>query len=107
MFAKRVEELLRTYSLLLCDFELLKRTLVENPKSGSVIPGTGGLRKIRLKSPGKGKSGGLRVCYLDDQASEMLFLIIIYAKNEQEDLTPAEKKALRELVYDIKGKKHE
>lgn len=61
----------------------------------------GGIRQIRLKSAGKGKSGGFRVCYyyLVDEA---LYLILIYAKNEQENLSAEQKKELKSLVKELK-----
>ncbi len=71
---------------------------MENPEEGDPIQGTGGLRKTRLKSSSKGKSGGFRVCYCDIPEKETLFLILIYAKNEKEDLDSKEKKILKALV---------
>jgi hypothetical protein len=59
-----------------------------------VITGTGGIRKARLKSASKGKSHGFRVCYLDIEDKLILFLLFIYAKNEQEDLSQEEKREL-------------
>ncbi|MBS4167244.1 hypothetical protein NEOC65_002350 [Neochlamydia sp. AcF65] len=48
--------------------------------------GSGGIRKARLKSTSKGKSGGFRVCYLDTEDRAILVLLSIYSKNEQENL---------------------
>lgn len=64
-----------------------KKSLAENPEQGDVITGTGGIRKIRLKSASKGKSGGFRVCYLNIEDQLILFLLFIYAKNEKENLS--------------------
>ncbi|MFI5334320.1 MAG: type II toxin-antitoxin system RelE/ParE family toxin [Chlamydiales bacterium] len=101
-FAKRVDDLLRSRRLLPEDFEAFKKRLVQNPEEGDLIPGTGGVRKTRLKSSTKGKSGGFRVCYFDDPYREELFLMRIYLKNEREDLTSEEKKALREFAEIVK-----
>ena len=68
-----------------------------------MIPGTGGTRKIRLKGFSTGKSGGFRVCYYY-LIENSLYLLLIYAKNEQENLTTDEKKQLRTLVKTLKGK---
>ncbi len=84
------------------DFTDFEKHLIEHPDDGDVIQGTGGLRKTRLKSASKGKSGGFRVCYLDVPEKEKLFLILIYAKNEQEDLSGEERKMLRALVDQLK-----
>jgi len=91
--------------LLRKDYDSFKIDLAKNPASGDLIIGTGGIRKTRLKSSSKGKSGGFRVCYLDVPQTEELFLILIYPKNEREDLAPEEKKILKELVKQLKGNK--
>ncbi len=104
-FSKKIDSLLERKSLLAKDFDEFKFHLSKNPKEGDLIPGTGGIRKTRLKSSSKGKSGGFRVCYyFVDQESSEIFLILIYQKNEQENLTPDEKKILRELIDEIRGK---
>jgi hypothetical protein len=54
-----------------------------------MITGTGGIRKVRLKSATKGKSGGFRVCYLYIENRLILFLLFIYAKNEQKISEPS------------------
>ena len=101
-FIKNIDDLIAKKKLLREDFDALKRTLVRNPEEGDLIIGTGGIRKIRLKSSSKGKSGGFRVCYFDDKEAEELFLILIYPKNEQENLTSEEKMALKEFANAIK-----
>lgn len=102
IFEKEVSRLIAKNKLSEKDFEAFKRYLVENPKDGDVIPGTGGLRKTRLKSASKGKSGGFRVCYLDMEEKLILFLLSIYPKNEQENLSQQEKKELKQIVAMIK-----
>jgi hypothetical protein len=84
------------------DFDSLKKTLVTNPEQGDLIPGTGGVRKIRVKSSSKGKRGGFRVCYFDDPEREELFLMLIYSKNEREDITPDEKKFLKAFAEKVR-----
>jgi len=101
-FTKEIKSLVKKKKLLQEDFESFKKSLVENPKLGDLIPGLGGVRKARLKSVSKGKSGGFRVCYFDDPDEEKLYLMWIYSKNEQENLTSSEKKVLRELAEAFK-----
>lgn len=86
------------------DFEDFKKSLAENPEQGDVIVGTGGIRKTRLKSATKGKRGGFRVCYLNIEDRLILFLLFIYSKNEQENLSQAEKAELKQLADAIKKK---
>ena len=101
-FSKSINDLIDKKKLLHEDFEAFKKKLTENPEEGDLIRGTGGVRKTRLKSATKGKSGGFRICYFDDSKSEELFLILIYQKNEQETLTADEKKDLKGLTDAIK-----
>lgn len=76
----------------------LEKALLENPRLGDVIEGTGGARKMRIQLEGRGKSGGGRVIYLDVYEKEHLYLLLAYPKNVQTDLTPDQKKALKKLV---------
>lgn len=85
----------------------LKKNLAEFPDSGDLIKGTGGVRKIRLKSAYGGKSGGFRICYFDDPTYNQLLLINIYAKNELENLTSEDKNNLKDLTNRLKGKNNE
>lgn len=84
------------------DLRLLENILLKNPKTGDVITGTGGLRKIRIPVENSGKRGGGRVIYVDIEVKECIYLLNVYAKNEQEDLTPREKKLLKHLVEILK-----
>jgi len=72
--------------------------LVANPKAGVVIQKTGGLRKVRWKSKGKGKRAGVRIIYYFHCAVDRIYLLTLYAKNEVTALTSEECKALRKLV---------
>jgi mRNA-degrading endonuclease RelE of RelBE toxin-antitoxin system len=101
-FDNTIESLVNERKLLRKDFEDFKRELAENPARGVIVTGTGGVRKIRLKSASKGKSGGFRVCYFYYDEKGDLFLIMIYPKNVKEDLSPAEKKQLKALTDEIK-----
>jgi hypothetical protein len=78
----------------------LQQELMANPAKGAVMPGCGGLRKVRVSDPtrSKGKRGGARIIYLDIPEAERIDLITIYSKDEQDDLSAAEKRRLRQLV---------
>jgi len=82
------------------EYRMFQHNLVIRPTAGSLIKGTGGLRKIRWKSPGKGKSGGLRIIYYYDPP-EKIYMLFPYKKSDQEDLTPAQIKMLSKLVKEF------
>lgn len=64
---------------------------------GAVIPGSGGLRKVRMARTGKGKSVGYRVIYYI-QAAGVCYLVYLYAKNDQANLTPTQAKMIKKLL---------
>ena len=101
-FAKKIDRLIAERKVVASDFEALKICLVKDPELGDLISGTGGIRKVRLKSSTKGKSGGFRVCYFDDPEQEEIFLMQIYAKNEQANISPDEKKELKKFAEMVK-----
>ncbi len=78
--------------------------LMEQPEMGKVIPGCGGLRKVRIADPRrrKGKRGGARVIYLHVPEVDRILLLDIYGKDEKDDLSAAEKKVLRRLAEDFR-----
>ena len=82
------------------DLLALQFAIMAGPKGGKVIPGTGGLRKLRFSPPRwrTGKRGALRVCYVYFEEFAVVVLVYAYSKSQQEDLTPAEKKAVRKLI---------
>ena len=90
----------RRVTVLLSDDEYreLQATLVERPKAGPVIPGSGGIRKLRWSASGRGKRGGARVIYYWATEQDHLLMLLIYAKNESEDLTQDQIKTLRQIV---------
>jgi mRNA-degrading endonuclease RelE of RelBE toxin-antitoxin system len=79
-------------------FRLLQLSLLSNPQAGELIPGTGGLRKLRWATTGRGKRGGVRIIYYLAVGRDTIFLLFMYPKNEQEDLTPEQKRTLRKIV---------
>jgi hypothetical protein len=78
----------------------LQRVLLNDPDTGAVIPGCGGLRKIRVADPrrGKGKRGGVRVIYLHVPEADVILLMDAFGKGEQEDLTSGQRKVLKGLA---------
>lgn len=66
--------------------------------AGDVIPGTGGLRKLRWGSKGRGKCGGCRVIYFWHPVSSRLLMLFAFTKSERADIGPAQKKLLRQIV---------
>lgn len=76
--------------------------LARNPETGDEIPGTGGIRKLRWGGKGKGKRGGLRVIYYFYNESAPVFLLTVYGKGAQEDLTPQQKTKLTNLAKLLK-----
>lgn len=77
--------------------------IARNPEAGDVIADTGGVRKVRWGRGGSGKRGGARVIYFYHDADRPLYLLMIYAKARQEDLSADEKRAVRRLVGILKG----
>lgn len=84
------------------DLRALENILLKDPKIGEVIKGTGGLRKIRIPTEYSGKRSGGRVIYLDVEIKECVYLLNVYVKNEQTDLTDKEKRLLKKLVEVLK-----
>lgn len=66
--------------------------LIDHPDARDVIPGAGGVRKLRWAAKGKGKRGGARIIYLYVAIAERIYLLRCYAKNVRTDLTVHEKK---------------
>jgi mRNA-degrading endonuclease RelE of RelBE toxin-antitoxin system len=85
------------------EFHLLQLDLLRRPHLGAVIPHSRGLRKARWTLPGRGKRGGLRVVYFWDHASETIYLLYLYPKNKQEDLSPNQLRMLARLVREEFG----
>ena len=79
-------------------YRALQFALLLRPEQGKVIPGSGGLRKLRWRSKGRGKRGALRLIYYQDRAAERVYMLYLYEKGSQEDLTPAQLKILSRIV---------
>lgn len=83
--------------------EELADYLIGRPDAGDLIPGSGGVRKLRWAAKGKGKRGGARIIYLYAVIAARIYLIQCYAKNVKVDLTADEKRQLRQIAAHLKG----
>jgi mRNA-degrading endonuclease RelE of RelBE toxin-antitoxin system len=80
------------------EYRGVQLALLLRPEQGPLIPKSGGLRKIRWKRGGGGKRGGLRLIYYWDKDHDTVYMLFVYPKSDQEDLTPSQLKTLRKLV---------
>jgi hypothetical protein len=65
---------------------------------GAIIPGGGGILKLRWSGKGRGKSGGIRIIYYWVVSQDLIYMLTAYSKNEQTDLSPTQLQFLRRLV---------
>lgn len=80
------------------DLVRLQEELLADPKVGDVMKGTGGVRKMRFAFEHRGKSGSVRVIYVDFEVYEKIYLLTAYTKNEKENLTKDEQNEIRRLI---------
>ena len=92
-FTRRIDALLTAE-----EYRQLQLQLVARPLGGTLIPGSGGLRKLRWAATGRGKRGGLRVIYYYAVSPQQLLLLFVFAKNEGSDLTLEQRQQLRAIV---------
>ena len=78
----------------------LQSFLLQYPEAGKVVPGSGGIRKVRWAMSGKGKSGDVRVIYYFKRQDDEIWLLTIYSKNEVENI-PAH--VLRKIAKEIQN----
>ena len=93
IFTERIQEILTDE-----EYSTLQAHLIRRPASGVVIPGGGGLRKVRWSSRGKGKRGGARILYYLYLSHQKIYMIYAFRKSEQADLTREQLKSLAEYV---------
>ena len=75
--------------------------LAEHPEAGIIMPGTGGIRKLRWARTGMGKRGGVRIIYYYHNEQIPIYLLTLYSKGVKDDLTSSERRALREFVQTL------
>lgn len=93
IFTRRLKSLLKDE-----DYRELQNELIAQPDVGKVIRGSGGIRKLRWAGSGRGKRGGVRVIYYWIRKEEIVLMLLIYPKKEQDDLTPEQLKTLKNIV---------
>lgn len=84
------------------DLRTLEAMIMQNPDIGAVIQGTDGLRKMRFAYKGQGKSGSVRVCYVDFIYYETVYLVTAYAKSDKDNLSKAERNGVKKIVEFLK-----
>ena len=82
-------------------YQELQISLIERPDQGDIIPGGGGIRKLRFAAQGKGKRGGVRVIYYCVMKAGQIYMIALYSKGRKDTLTDAEVAEFRDLVKEI------
>jgi hypothetical protein len=93
IFTRRIQHLLSDEQ-----YRAVQEQVVARPDAGDVIPGSGGLRKLRWAMAGHGKRGGLRIIYYWARAADQILMLFVYPKPEREDLTPAQLRQLKRIV---------
>ena len=93
VFTRQLKELLGDD-----EYRLLQIELADHPDAGKIIPGSGGLRKIRWSAKGKGKRGGARVIYYWANSYDQILMLYIYPKGEVEDLTRLQIRQLKRII---------
>lgn len=81
------------------EYSMLQRHLLEQPEAGSIIRGSGGVRKLRWRVPGKGKSGGVRVIYYIPDGSSF-WMLTIYSKGEVDTVSGSVLRKIKEAMKD-------
>lgn len=74
--------------------------LAKNPNAGDVVPGSGGIRKVRWTREGQGKRGGVRVIYFTEPGKGLIWLLTIYAKSNRKNIPAHILKTLKEALID-------
>lgn len=86
------------------DYAELEEALLLNPQVGAVIERSGGVRKVRFAFPGQGKSGSVRVIYVDIVIDDTIYMLYAYPKSAKDNLTKAEVSNFKKLVDQLKHK---
>jgi hypothetical protein len=82
------------------EYAALQHALSRNPNLGDVIPGSGGVRKVRWSTRGRGKRGGVRVIYFVRSQAGVIWMLTIYAKSVAENIPAALLRRIRQEIED-------
>jgi mRNA-degrading endonuclease RelE of RelBE toxin-antitoxin system len=82
------------------EYGKLQSALIENPTAGDVVPGSGGVRKLRWRASGRGKRGGYRVIYFVRPTHGVVWMLTIYPKNVAENIPAHVLRQIRKEVDD-------
>jgi len=82
------------------EYRQLQAALIERPEVGPVIPGSGGVRKLRWRAPGRGKRGGYRVIYYATTAQRVIWMLTMYPKNVADNIPAQVLRQIRKEVED-------
>ena len=82
------------------EYARLQSALIEAPERGALVPGSGGVRKLRWAQPGRGKRGGIRVIYYARTREGVIWMLMIYAKNEEENIPAHVLRKIKEEIDD-------
>ena len=85
------------------DLRRLESEIMDDPAAAPVMQGTGGLRKLRFAHGNQGKSGGVRVCYVDLVIAEAIYLVTVYPKSEKDNLSPEERNNIKKAIKRLKA----
>ena len=80
------------------EYRDLQNYIISSPESGKIIPGSGGLRKLRWTRSRRGKRGGTRIIYYWFSKKEIILMLLIYSKTEQDDLSQEQLKILKTII---------
>jgi len=105
-FKHSIKKLKKRFRHVKDDVGVAVRVLLQTPRLGVVLPGGSGVRKLRVRNTdlSKGKRGGYRLlCYVEDQPVPTIYLLLLYAKSDREDVTRQELKQLLDELADEMG----
>ena len=93
LFTKRLRDYLADH-----EYRALQQALIANPEAGDIIPGSGGVRKLRWRVAGRGKRGGIRVIYYLRLRYGEIWMLTVYAKNVVDSIPPSLLRKIREEI---------